>query len=48
MCDRRMDGPADGWTYVHTDRQTEWEKNLLDGPTDGIMDEGKRADFVPY
>ena len=41
------------WTDIHTDRQMEWEKvcwveEQMDGRTDEIMDEGKRADYVPY
>ena len=41
------------WTDVHTDRQTEWGKvcwveEPIDGRTDEMMDEGKRADYVPY
>ena len=41
------------WTDVHTDRQTEWGKvcwveEQMDGRTDEMIDEGKRADYVPY
>ena len=41
----------DLWTNVHTDRQTDrgkvcWVDELMDGRTDGMMDGGKRADFV--
>ena len=41
------------WTDVHTDRQTErgnvcWVEEQMDGGTDKIMDEGKRADYAPY
>ena len=41
------------WNDVHTDRQTElekvcWVEEQMDGRTDGMMDEGKRADFAPY
>ena len=41
------------WTDIHTDRQTEggkvcWVEEQMDGLTDGMMDEGKLAEFVPY
>ena len=41
------------WTDVRTDRQTEGGKvccleEQMDGRTDGMMDEGKRADIVLY
>ena len=44
---------TDRLTDVHTDRQLEcgkvcWVEEQMDGQTDKMMDEGKRADFVPY
>ena len=53
MCDGRMHRRTDRWTYGLMyrliDRRSEeksWVDEQMDRRTDGMMDEGKHADFV--